>query len=237
VGNYQGIDSAAQLGTEIVDCVFEASTDIAIALVNVLGATHAIVTDCTLKNNMMAIDSQIPGTFISNCTVTGGLNGIQASFSGVSTLTGCNISGQSNVSLEVSQGSTFHLFNNVVENTLVCLGASGAVSGSGNVFAGGTAATIVTSRAAFYDFHENHLLNAGGWTIWGQIGGTLGVVTHDFSNNFWGTSDANHIRAWIYDNTDDIRIRWIADFEPFHTQPIPTNAMSFGELRALFGGR
>ncbi len=115
------------------------------------------------------------------------------------------------------------------------------------------------SNYATVDLHQNELLNSQLYGIWigspstvhvnendlissqGYLayltGDTAPEIRHyDFTNNYWGTTDPTEIAARIYDNHDSALETGIADFEPFAGAPVPTEATSFGGLKALFRG-
>jgi nitrous oxidase accessory protein NosD len=113
------------------------------------------------------------------------------------------------------------------------------------------------SNYATVDLHQNELLNSQLYGIWigspstvhvnendlissqGYLayltGDTAPEIRHyDFTNNYWGTTDPTQIAARIYDNHDSALETGIAEFEPFAGAPVPTEATSFGGLKALF---
>ncbi len=44
--------------------------------------------------------------------------------------------------------------------------------------------------------------------------------TFDMTDNWWGTTNADSIKAWIYDGVDDVDTGVLIDFEPFKTEPL-----------------
>jgi hypothetical protein len=59
-------------------------------------------------------------------------------------------------------------------------------------------------------------------------------VTHDLSNNWWGTTSEAEIQAWIYDRADNPGRGGLVNYRPFAGQSVPTEATSWGELKASF---
>lgn len=59
-------------------------------------------------------------------------------------------------------------------------------------------------------------------------------VTHDLSGNWWGTINEAEIQAWIYDRADNPGRGGLVIYSPFAGQSVPTEATSWGDLKALF---
>jgi hypothetical protein len=58
--------------------------------------------------------------------------------------------------------------------------------------------------------------------------------TINMEDNYWGTTDADSISAWILDRNDSPDACNFVDFEPFSAVPLPTEKQSLGGLRAMF---
>jgi len=114
----------------------------------------------------------------------------------------------------------------------VAVSNGSTLTGSGNVLAGGTVYTIHIIASTTIEFHDNHILNAGGWSAYVATPSQQ-PVEFDLRNNYWGTADAEQIAAWIRDGEDDAANTEVI-FEPFHSQPISTQKTSLGQLRLLF---
>jgi Right handed beta helix region len=60
----------------------------------------------------------------------------------------------------------------------------------------------------------------------------------DMTNNYWGTTDADSIAAWIYDGNDEYDPIWgikaFVDFEPFSAVPLDTKKESLGGFKSLY---
>lgn len=48
----------------------------------------------------------------------------------------------------------------------------------------------------------------------------------DMTNNCWGTTNPDSIRAWIYDGKDDEGIGVVVDFEPFKNEQVAAEKTS-----------
>ena len=58
------------------------------------------------------------------------------------------------------------------------------------------------------------------------------AVVHDLRNNWWGTSNAADVAAWIIDHADVAGIGATVLYTPFADQSVSTEAVSRWELRA-----
>ena len=136
----------------------------------------------------------------------------------------------------VIQFASGHLANNRIGQTGECLFVNGFLSGSGNILEGGSFATIVLSyQSVAENFHDNHILNAGGLSLDASLG-LFPPRNFDFTNNYWGTADPGQIAEWIEDRNDNSSSWMFIDYQPFHTDPVGTKPKSMGSFKALFGG-
>ena len=59
-------------------------------------------------------------------------------------------------------------------------------------------------------------------------------VAIDLTGNYWGTTDSNVIAAMIHDGNDDPVLHCTVLYEPFAAGPLPTESVSWGDLKAAF---
>ena len=111
----------------------------------------------------------------------------------------------------------------------------GELTGSGNVLFGGADATI-GSTGSRIDFHDNHILNAGGYSVKVDYFGASrqDTLLLDLRNNYWGTTDRDQIADWILDGNDIEGLETYVLFEPYLDQPTPNEELSWGELKELY---
>lgn len=106
----------------------------------------------------------------------------------------------------------------VVENTLVD---------------GGISATIYLGDGAGpCEIHNCDLVKGNGPMVECEFSTKL--VTHDLSNNYWGTTNEADIQAWIYDHADNPGRGGTVIYSPFAGQSVPTESTSWGGLKALW---
>lgn len=63
---------------------------------------------------------------------------------------------------------------------------------------------------------------------------SLGPVSYDLTNNYWGTTDEAQIQEWIVDVNDDPTTCATVQYSPFAGQSVPVEAKSWGGLKALW---
>lgn len=146
----------------------------------------------------------------------------------------CTFVGAYSGGVSVSRYSEMGLFDNHISGGDRNLSTyyGGYVYGSGNVFEGGVTTTVYCNYSDL-DLHENHILNAGGYSV--------NVVNYPHSpyqylnmqNNYWGTSDSSQIEEWINDG-NDFGIWAIVNFEPFSSTPLGSEAKSWGAVKHLY---
>ncbi|HPF35742.1 MAG TPA: hypothetical protein PLH84_10005 [Candidatus Krumholzibacteria bacterium] len=106
------------------------------------------------------------------------------------------------------------------------------LTGSGNtIHSLGDYAIQVPNSSA--DFHGNHIFKAGVGTVDVQFY-TVPDQGLDFSGNWWGTSDADSIAAWIHDVHDDSGLVADVEYEPYLTAPVPAEKAGMGDLKRMF---
>jgi len=109
------------------------------------------------------------------------------------------------------------------------------LSGSGNILGGGEMATIDVAGGNI-DFHGNHILNGGGYSVkvyhWGEA--RQDTLYLDLRDNYWGTTDRDQIAEWILDGHDIDGLETYVLFEPFADQPTPNEDLSWGELKRRY---
>jgi hypothetical protein len=59
-------------------------------------------------------------------------------------------------------------------------------------------------------------------------------VTHDLTNNFWGTDQESVIRNWIVDINDDPSLVATVLYNPFSPTSVPVQKTSLGSFKAMY---
>ncbi len=58
----------------------------------------------------------------------------------------------------------------------------------------------------------------------------------DFSENYWGTTDADEISQWIFDGYDSDAVTMYIDFLPLADGPVATESTTLDAVKALYRG-
>lgn len=97
---------------------------------------------------------------------------------------------------------------------------------------GSTSTVYLGSGAGPCEIHNCDLVKGSGPMV--ECAFSTAQVTHDLSNNWWGTTSETEIQAWIYDRADNPGRGGLVNYSPFAGQSVPIEATSWGELKALF---
>lgn len=239
-GCRNGVDlQESSIGSSVTDCTF-AGIGGTMDIGNALHARH--VTD-VLMEGCQATDMLVTAYFVDsyvirNCTFPKAIANVGLDhFRSNGTLEDCRISGRLSVDegtlavrrcdlsvndgpgiVTVSCGAGELLLEGCVVHggadgePNLFVGSGGRVQGSGNDILKGVGAPYVVS------FSTRSL-----------PGGDC-----DLRNNYWGTADADTLRAWIRDADDDPGLVYRVLFEPFSTLPLPAARRSLASVKAMF---
>ena len=204
-------------------------------------STHPPAQNILVRDSFFANDTaniSFNGTsnaFVYNCTIQGGTTG--AKFTDYSTggMYDSEVINVQNVSVSVRVVSSAVLERNrlIGGQSNLNISTVSYVEGSGNILSGGIYATIRNSHSTM-DFHGNHILNTGGHSVLLVAFFDPPDITINLTGNYWGTTEADSISAWVWDGYDDPSIHAFVDYEPFSNQPLPTEKKSLGEVKALY---
>lgn len=102
------------------------------------------------------------------------------------------------------------------------------------VLQGGTHSVIWARAANEIIAHGCDFIKGTGVVVSGLRHCSLGPVTYDLTNNYWGTTEEAQIQEWIIDVNDDPTTCATVQYSPFAGQSVPTEAMSWGGLKVLW---
>jgi len=172
-----------------------------------------VVEDCSAYGGL--VDVWGGHAVVRRCRSEGGVVGVSVGWNGSVGVYDCDLD------INKDFGIAF-----VVENSTVI--------GSGNILHGGDNYPTIKAFLGTMDFHGNHILH-------GNYPYTVEIRTHegpidaiDLRNNYWGTTSADTLAAWIWDGHDDPSVQTYVQYEPFSSVPIPTRKKSWGGVKALF---
>lgn len=170
--------------------------------------------DFTHASPRTAVNCDDSSGSLQDCRLGGGVN---VEWSRL-TLVGCDLVPhlEGRASLAVYAGEVT-LMDSVLhggsrgEPTIV-VGADGIVSGSGNDI-------LKSSDSSFAVYLRNMTAAAGDL---------------DLRGNYWGTDVPEILASWIHDAQDDPALVARVLCDPFSADPLPTQAMTMGSLKALY---
>ncbi len=111
---------------------------------------------------------------------------------------------------------------------------------AGNIFRSNQVCVYAPYPRERVSFHGNHILPIGdGLAVrcyfdW-DVPLDLPAVLHwDFTQNYWGTTDAAQVAELILDYVDEPQYEVAVDFQPMADGPIPTESSTWSQLKALW---
>jgi len=232
-GCRDGLASWASLGNLIEDCEFlNCSSDGIIAFSPGQGF---VIRRCLFSGNGIALDFNTVDAAVESCTFRGGTVGVQYVFGATGTVRDCVFeSSIINFSFFLRTNAQVQIINNRVHGGSCRLYAdSGAsITGSGNIFSGSINNTMRFVGGAAV-LHGNHIFKGGKRAVKVEPY-TADPSVLDLTGNYWGTSIADSIAAWIWDHNDDPSLPATVDFDPFSTTPLPAEQKSLGSVKNLY---
>lgn len=232
--------SAAGSGGWIRNCQFDVwtpSSPIAIDIVNQGGASDILVENCTVQHALTLIDG-VQGITLRGCEMTGASTALHVYGSSHVYLDNCRIDDVTTLGilLAMGSGSTCEVMNSEILSAQAAIKsdqAGGRFIVTDSRLEGRTFAVLIAEGGSGVCQISNcDLLRTSGHFVRCGLGGT--PVTHDLRNNYWGTTDEATIRSWILDHEDNPSIAATVLYSPFAGQSVPTEATSWGDLKALF---
>lgn len=203
------------------------------------GSSSATIMDCIFNDNSWAtsIDWYSYDVMIGRCTFTDNANiAVQYSTYSTGTISDCNIHG-SNAGIIVAISAQLELYDTTVipeQYRSLYIYNDSQILGHGNVIKGNVEYPAISILGASITMSESHIISGGGGAVrlYGTDYGPEYVL--NLRNNYWGTSNAEEIAAVIWDAADNPEIGRYIEFVPYHDQAVSNDAMSFGEIKAMF---
>lgn len=193
----------------------------------------ALVENCQFMNAPPS--AQIPSMTFRGCRMSGGSNlGMQIT-EGVCSVEDCDIL-DVGIGIAVDWGARCEIRDSRIAGEFGALLVDQHCSASveGSILTGGTNSVVFARDAAALTIHGCDFHRGSGPAIRCYRQCALGAVTYDVTNNFWGTAEASDVMSWILDSNDDATICATVLFSPFAGQSVPVEAMTWGELKAIF---
>ncbi len=216
---------------KLENVLFESNHDYGATIRDEGGLAH--FRDCDFLDNESGLRIGTGGAAdIESCSFRGGVVGLYFGSRGTGAVRDCSFSDMSNYGVVMGNRSETTMTGARIEQCGVSLLAEGSavLSGSDNIFMGGSYRTLI-----FYDadvsLQDCHILNGGSLSV--EIMGNTTRI-YDLSHNWWGTTDETTIRAWIHDGNDDPDVRGFVEYRPLMGQAISNENRSWGDVKILY---
>ncbi len=227
-------------GGWIRDSQFDVTTPswpISIDIINQGGAADILVENCTVQHSKVIVDG-VDGAVFRGCSLSNTWGAFQV---------------YGGVRVQISASTVTSSAKNAIELTLgsgsVCViddseisGGQGALTAVDNGcrfevmhsrLTGGSYAVMYTqNNAGASSVTGCDIVKGSGAAVRCDDAGSW--VTHDFRNNYWGTTSEADIQSWIIDHNDNPNIPATVLFAPFAGQSVPAETTTWGDLKALF---
>jgi hypothetical protein len=116
----------------------------------------------------------------------------------------------------------------------VAVYADATVSAASTVFEGGSNSVFYFANAGPAEVHDCHLIRNGPYTINCNQPEGLPLVVHDFTMNYWGSTDPEVVAGWIKDQNDDPTNFSIVTYLPLADGPVATESVNWGSVKSMF---
>lgn len=162
------------------------------------------------------------------------------SFGSSATMQATAVLGEASVAL--FNGSRLEMNNCIVGSGFGNLEITGnsEISGANNVFRGGSVQTIrLSGPMSTATITNSHIFRVDGSPVVVAEAYRSEPVQIDLRGNWWGTTNADSLRAWIIDGDDLSNPPFFEElaevlFEPFAPGPVSGNSESMGTFKARF---
>lgn len=230
-GCQYGVTSWSEQSTLLESCRFQDLDD---GVLSFSPARNVTVRLCEFVTCRASFD-RTSNAIITDCQFIGYTTGSQHANGSTGGVYNSRFTGQTNVGIVVASGSTVDVGGNTVNGSAVNLRVRTlcTVTGEGNVFGGGSVATISVSNSDVR-LHGNHILHGEGTSVYLETFLNPPLRVLDLTNNYWGTASADTIASWIYDGHDNPAIYGEVLYEPFSAGVIPTKTKSLGGVKRMY---
>jgi hypothetical protein len=193
-----------------------------------------VVEDCEFDSTVYL---RTDGFLIVGCTFQGGRGIIETDGSSGGIIRDCEVrnTGISAIHL-YTEGDDIRIEDSTLASSNVAISTSAPVSVTveHSSLTGGATAVIDAYNANSITIHNSDLHRGTGPVILCSRPAAWGAVIYDLTNNYWGTTSATDIQAWIIDSNDDANIAATVLYSPFSGESLPTESTTWGDLKALF---
>lgn len=163
--------------------------------------------------------------------------GIEFSAGASGILNDCKISNTSVVGVALnSVAARCHINNCEISGDVMAVDVQrdGVAIISNSILTGGSQGVIRLFNPGPTVVHNTHILKNGPLAINSWNHELLGLVTHDMTGNYWGTTNPDLVAGWIWDQNDDPANFSIVNYLPMANGEVPTENSTWGSVKAMF---
>lgn len=176
---------------------------------------------------------------IDSCTFRGGEVGIQVEQSSSATIINCLLDGQSIIGLQSGvygcRTAVRHCTFRNQRRAILLEAGTLQFTMSDCVVENVTESSVSIVQAPHAQINACDLAKGAQYAIIAHgAPPAANAVQFDFTDNYWGTDDANEIRAMIYDRHAHGGTVFEINFEPFRSGTTPVDKRSLSEIKNLF---
>lgn len=196
--------------------------------------TGVLVENCQFMNAPPNAD--IPSITFRGCRMSGSsILGLQVQ-GGVCSVEDCDILDVNIGVVSTWQNARCEIRDSRISGDFDALRVSQHCSASveGSILTGGTHSVVFADDASSLSIHGCDFHRGSGPVIRCYRQCSLGAVTYDVTNNYWGTGDPADVSGWILDHADDATICASVLFSPFAGHSVPVETVTWGDLKALY---
>ncbi len=196
-----------------------------------------LIQDCHFENARPVVRG-LQNVSFANCEFSNRHSGIDIYENSFVDVRNCTMSNISIAGIALFNfGGTCEIWDSVISGGMRALQTSsgGRFLVENSVLIGGTTAVLyATQNPGPCVINNCDLVKGDGPVVLCDL--TASPVTHDLTNNYWGTTDAVEIEQWIIDINDDPGVLATVQFDPFFTDPLPVEGQekSFGSFKSMF---
>jgi hypothetical protein len=236
----RGVDlESSTIPSSVTNCTFTGLDD----TYDIGDALYARNVEEVLMEDCQATDMMVTAYFVESCTIrncrfpkTIALSGLKY-YDSNGLIENCVVSGY--ISLELGTLSILRcdvsINDSYMYSTLIC--SHGEMLLEGSVVHGGADGepALMVGGGGWVHGSGNDILKSEGSLYAVFLDSTSPAGNDcDLRNNYWGTSDADTLRAWMRDADDDPGRVYRVLFEPFSSLPLPSRGRSLGSVKAMF---
>jgi hypothetical protein len=173
---------------------------------------------------------------IEDCTFTGGYGGIFAA-DGEAIFRNCTFDNQRFTSSAVGFLGRLILEHCTYRNATIAMGtgdSSAELVARHCVVESARDCSVEVNSIPTVSIQDCDLAAGSRGTVWVRDCTVSPSPVLDFTNNYWGTDDADEIQGLIRDHNTDPAVCQVVNFIPFRSHSVPVHSMSLSGVKGLF---